>query len=132
MNMKKYLISLLLVFPFLVFAQTFDRDLFFGIQKNPDVTKLQEFLTEQGVYSGPISGNFFSLTLQGIKAFQTKQGISPTSGYFGPKSRAKANLILAAQGVSSTGVTDESGNPTPAPTVPAKTNTDTVSALLEQ
>ncbi len=130
--MKKYLISLFLVFPFFVFAQTFDKDLYFGIQKDSDVTKLQEFLTEQGVYSGPISGNFFSLTLQGVKTFQTTQGISSTSGYFGPKSRAKANLILATQGVSSTGVTDESGSPTPAVTTPPKTTTDTVLALMVQ
>lgn len=130
--MKKYLISLLLVSPFFVFAQTFDRDLFFGIQKDSDVTKVQEFLTEQGVYSGPISGNFFSLTLQGVKTFQIKQGISPTSGYFGPKSRVKANLILAAQGVSSTGVADESGSPTPAAITPPKTTNDTVSALMVQ
>jgi Putative peptidoglycan binding domain len=132
MNMKRYLISLLLVFPLFVFAQTFDKDLYFGIQKDSDVTKLQEFLTEQGLYSGPISGNFFSLTLAGVKAFQLKQGISPTTGYFGPKSRAKANLILAAQGVSSTGVTDESGSTTPAVTTPPKTTNDTVSALMTQ
>jgi putative peptidoglycan binding protein len=132
MNMKKYLISLLLVFPLFVFAQTFDKDLYFGIQKDSDVTKLQEFLTEQGVYSGPVSGNFFSLTLQGVKSFQAKQGITPTSGYFGPKSRAKANLVLASQGVSSTAVTDESGSPTPVVTTSPKTTNDTVSALMAQ
>jgi peptidoglycan hydrolase-like protein with peptidoglycan-binding domain len=128
----KKLIVLLSILPSLAFAQTFDRDLYFGIQNNPDVTKLQEFLTEQGVYSGPITGNFFSLTLSAVKQFQSAQGISPISGYFGPLSRGKANQILAAEGVSSTGVTNESGSTMPVTTTVPKTTNDVVSALMAQ
>ncbi len=134
--MKKYLILffLFLVFPFFVSAQTFDRDLYFGIQKDSDVTKLQEFLTEQNLYSGPISGNFFSLTLQAVKSFQSQQEVSPASGYFGPKTRGKANQILTAEGVNSTGVTDESGGTTPVVTIPPKTanDNDVVTSLTAQ
>ena len=77
-----------------VLAQTFDHDLYFGIQSDSDVTKLQEFLTSEGVYSGPITGNFFSLTLAGVKNFQSREGITPVAGYFGPLTRAAANAMI--------------------------------------
>ncbi len=55
---------------------------------------MQEFLTDQGFYAGPISGNFFLITVEGVKKFQKANGINPT-GYFGTKSRAVANQILS-------------------------------------
>lgn len=58
------------------------------------VTELQEFLADQGVYSGPITGNFYALTLAGVKSFQTKEGISPVSGFWGPLSRTAASAKL--------------------------------------
>ena len=72
---------------------SFDRNLYFGLRSDPVVTDLQNFLTGQKFYSGPVSGNFFSLTLQAVKNFQQAKGVSPT-GYFGPLSRAIANDIL--------------------------------------
>lgn len=109
--MKKlsFLSSLFLLLPFFASAQIFDKDLFFGIQNNTDVQKLQEFLTDQGYYSGPITGNFFSLTLSAVKKFQKAKGIVPVSGYMGPKTKAKMNELFAKQGISSEGVTTESG-----------------------
>lgn len=98
--MKKYIINIALVvalFPTFALAQTFERDLNFGVQNNSDVTKLQEFLTEQGIYSGPITGNFFSLTLKAVKNFQIREGISPAAGYFGPKTRTRASALLDPQ-----------------------------------
>lgn len=59
------------------------------------VRNLQEFLRNENVYSGPVTGNFFSLTEEGVRRFQAREGISPT-GYFGPQSRARANTILGA------------------------------------
>lgn len=56
--------------------------------------ELQEFLALQNIYSGPISGNFYSLTLSAVKIFQSKQGIMPISGYWGPVSQAKAASLL--------------------------------------
>lgn len=75
---------------------SFDRNLTYG-SKGEDVTELQEFLTDQGLYSGPITGNLYSLTVAGIKRFQKRESITPISGYFGPKTRIRANSILLSQ-----------------------------------
>jgi peptidoglycan hydrolase-like protein with peptidoglycan-binding domain len=76
-------------------ATSFKVNLAFGTTANSDVTALQQFLTTQSFYFGPVTGNFFSLTLQGVKNFQAANNITPVSGYFGPLTRAKANAILA-------------------------------------
>ena len=81
--------------PIAVFAAGFDRDLYYGIADDRDVTRLQEFLKSQSVYSGPVTGNFFSLTRGGVKRFQEREGIAPALGYFGPKTRTRANEILS-------------------------------------
>lgn len=86
--------------PLFASAANFERDLSFGA-RSADVTHLQEFLASQGVYSGPVTGNFFSLTREGVKRFQEREKISPVLGYFGPKTRARANEILA--GAAGTG-----------------------------
>ncbi len=101
--MKKYFIAAAvgLLFPFFAFA-SFDTNLHYG-SIGQDVTALQEFLTQQGVYSGPISGNFYSLTLAGVRAFQKAEGIVPVSGYFGPITRSAVNQILAMQAPNSEG-----------------------------
>lgn len=72
----------------------FDTDLSFGMQNNADIAKLQEFLADQKLYTGPITGNFYSLTLRAVSAFQRKEGIVPAAGYFGLKTRARANELL--------------------------------------
>lgn len=101
----------------------FTKDLYFGIQGDSEVTKLQEFLADQGVYSGPITGNFFSLTLAGVKSFQSREGITPVAGYFGPLTREKVNLILSGQVQASNAqaIAETSSTP-PVPTPPATTN----------
>lgn len=128
--MYKALIALSLVFPLSTYAY-FGDNLYFGMQGNTGVSALQEFLTDSGHYTGPITGNFFSLTLKAVKAFQENKGISPVSGYFGPMTREAANTVLASQGISS-GVTDESGNLSNSPTTAPKTNDDVVAKLNEQ
>ncbi|MBI2054809.1 MAG: peptidoglycan-binding protein [Candidatus Sungbacteria bacterium] len=121
--MKKLLI-ILFALPFIASA-AFDHDLYYGLRSEAQVSELQEFLTEQGVYTGPITGNFFSLTLKAVKDFQTAKGISPISGYFGPLTRAEANKLLSD-------LTDESGTVvSPATTSPATTDT-LVAKLNEQ
>ncbi|MEK9207209.1 MAG: peptidoglycan-binding domain-containing protein [Patescibacteria group bacterium] len=131
--MKKYLIALLLLFsPLYAFAQGFDYDLFYGLRANEEVKELQELLSDKGFYSGPITGNFFSLTVTGVKKLQAAYGITPTSGYFGPKTRTKANEILAASGITKTDIATENGIvPTPV-IIPSKTTTDVVSSLADQ
>lgn len=72
---------------------SFDRDLYLGLRNDSDVSDLQEFLTEQGYYAGPVSGNYGLLTVQAVRKFQSANGINP-SGYFGVRSRALANQII--------------------------------------
>jgi peptidoglycan hydrolase-like protein with peptidoglycan-binding domain len=71
----------------------FEHSLYFGLHGNAEVSDLQELLTDQGFYAGPINGNFYLLTLQAVRKFQSANGVSAT-GFFGPKSRGVANSIL--------------------------------------
>ena len=103
----KHLSIIVVVAPFaflatsLAHAQSFTGNLHYGLQNNVQVTQLQEFLTTQGLYSGPITGNFYSLTLSAVKKFQTQQGIIPASGYFGPITIATVNKITEVANASS-------------------------------
>lgn len=67
----------------------FTRTLFVG-SKGPDVTALQEFLTQEGLYTGPVTGYFGVLTNSAVKAFQTKIGLESV-GIVGPKTRSELN-----------------------------------------
>ncbi len=55
-----------------------------------DVTELQTRLTVLGIYSGPITGFFGSLTQAAVEAFQSAHGIEAV-GYVGPATRAALN-----------------------------------------
>ncbi|MEK9175071.1 MAG: peptidoglycan-binding domain-containing protein [Patescibacteria group bacterium] len=79
---------------------TFDQNLYFGLRNNSDVSRLQSFLKQEGFYQGPVTGNFFSLTLAGVKKFQQTNNISPIFGYFGPTSRLIANKQLITDAIS--------------------------------
>ena len=101
----KYLVVLPIITIFLlsgvslVHAQNFTNSLYYGLQNNAEVSQLQEFLTAQGLYSGPITGNFYTLTLNAVKAFQVREGISPAAGYFGPLTIAAVNKVTGAPSV---------------------------------
>lgn len=129
--MKKYIIAIILgvLIASPTLAAEFETNIKFGM-KHRDVTKLQEYLTDEGLYSGPISGNFFSMTLRAVKAFQTREGL-PASGYVGPMTRARLNQIfeLALQDTN----TDEvaTTGTTTSPTLP-KTTDDVVTTLQSQ
>lgn len=92
--MKKLIVLALLLAPISAFA-SFDTNLTYG-SHGDSVTELQEFLTDQKVYNGPITGNFYSLTLAAVKLFQSKEGITPVSGYVGPITRGVISDILSA------------------------------------
>jgi len=105
MNKKTFLLLFILFTSFFIRPDflsagettgVFTRDLYFGLRNDPDVTRLQEFLRDQSLYSGPITGNFFALTQNGVKKFQAKEGVSPAAGYFGPLTRVKANSLAKA------------------------------------
>lgn len=123
--------AVICAFPFSASA-SFDVNLKYG-SRGDGVVELQEFLADQGVYSGPITGNFFSLTLRAVKNFQIKNNIVPTSGYFGPLTRAVANTLLDEDlAVSNTeNVLDATPTPTPVATpntTPAQTTTPSMSS----
>lgn len=82
----------ILIAPSFVYA-AFEQDLYFGVVGD-GVATLQQFFTDQGLYAGPVNGNFFSLTQNAVKRFQEREGISPAAGYFGYLTRARANSIL--------------------------------------
>jgi len=75
----------------------FSRNLSFGMRNDPDVEKLQNFLTQWGYYVGPIDGDFFLPTLKSVKKFQKSQNVAHISatGFFGPQSRAVANALIS-------------------------------------
>lgn len=86
--------------PFAASAAMFEHDLFYGMTDNSEVKTLQEFLHTRSLYDGPVTGNFFSLTLASVIRFQTNEGITPAQGYFGPKTRAKANDLAGTVVIS--------------------------------
>ncbi|GEM_PF-2442410 len=90
MKIRLLIVSSLFL-PAVTFA-AFDHDLYFGT-KNQEVIKLQDFLKSQTLYSGPVTGGFFSLTKEAVQRFQQREGIVPASGYFGPVTRKHANAV---------------------------------------
>src|SRR5260370_16354661 len=87
-DVRKVLVGAVVIccyaFPAGILAQTFDHDLYYGLQNSQDVTKLQDFLTSENLYSGPISGNYYSLTQTPVRAFQLREDILPPRGFFSP------------------------------------------------
>jgi peptidoglycan hydrolase-like protein with peptidoglycan-binding domain len=57
-----------------------------------EVTQLQTVLTKQGLYSGPITGYYGTLTENAVIAFQAAHGISQL-GVVGPSTRAALNAL---------------------------------------
>lgn len=119
-GMKKTFVAGVIVFltPVAAFAAGFDRDLYFGMRSDADVTRLQEFLKAQTLYQGPITGNFFALTRAAVAGFQRREGIIPPVGYFGAKTRARAQAILA-------------GTPVPAPIAAAANTAEDLLAKIQ-
>lgn len=83
----------LLLLPSLTFAN-FDVSLKYG-SKGSAVVDLQDFLTDQGTYTGKLDGRFGLGTLKSVKAWQTSVGLF-ADGYFGKASRAKADDIITS------------------------------------
>lgn len=125
--MKKLIIILSLIVAFPVSA-SFDKNLYYGMLSDSNISELQEFLNDQG-FSVPITGNFFSLTLKAVKNFQAANGISQT-GYFGSLSRAKANELLSLNESEQEAILD-TGTTTPKVELP-KTNSDLITKIQEQ
>ena len=78
--------------PQVSFKYVWNRDLQIGSPYFNDVIVLQTVLTQEGVYSGEITGGFYSQTFNAVQAFQQKYGINAT-GFVGPDTRAKLNTL---------------------------------------
>jgi hypothetical protein len=76
------------------FRYTFTKPLYYGLRLDPEVKALQKALTTLGLYSGPQTGNFFGLTVEAVKKFQQKYGISAI-GRVGPGTRTKLNELFS-------------------------------------
>ena len=74
----------------------FRKDLYYGLVYNPEVVKLQTCLAWLRLFPSDVdfTGNFYSITLRAVKAFQMTYGITPVKGYVGPKTRAKLNELF--------------------------------------
>ena len=44
--------------------------------------------------SGYNTGNYYTLTVNAVKAYQSAKSITPVAGYFGPLTRAAVNADL--------------------------------------
>lgn len=110
------LLLAVLIIPSVSFA-SFDTSIKYG-SRGQAVVDLQDFLTDQGTYTGKLDGRFGLGTLKSLEAWQTSVGLS-ADGYFGRGSRAKANEILASllQGSDATELS-ETGTIAPTATVP--------------
>lgn len=67
----------------------FARELGQGM-RGEDVIQLQERLITEGVYMGPVTGYFGPLTMEAVRAYQTKHGLT-AGGYVGPATLALLN-----------------------------------------
>lgn len=135
--MKKQLVlGLALLFvPFISSAAGFETNLKYGT-RGQAVTELQEFLISKGDLGGTATGNFYSLTLAAVKKFQVENNL-PSTGYFGPMSRAIANQILEADlKDSNDGEVQEIGTTTPVASVviptPVTNNTNAINQLNQK
>ena len=75
-------------------AGAFNQDLFYGLWANADVKRMQEFMISKGYLTGTATGNYYTMTVAAVKAYQAAKGITPVNGRFGPKTRASINAEL--------------------------------------
>ncbi|MCX6723713.1 MAG: peptidoglycan-binding domain-containing protein [Candidatus Staskawiczbacteria bacterium] len=90
------ILSVFLLFLFipLVAGASLNANLYYGLKNNNDVRTLQQYLISKGFFTGSATGNFFSLTLGGVKKYQTSKSINST-GYVGPLTRQAINTDLS-------------------------------------
>src|SRR3989344_6786562 len=91
-----FFVAILLMLPFasLFAAESFTRDLSWGLQNDPDVKRLQEYLRDKGFYVyAEIPGHYFSSTRSAVLKFQAAQNITP-DGVFSGETRTRLNQLF--------------------------------------
>ena len=77
-----------------LWCHTFDNNLGYLNSGTDEVVSLHLFLQKENISYSPDNINVYSTgTSQGVIQFQSKYGISPLTGYVGPKTRAKLNQL---------------------------------------
>jgi hypothetical protein len=103
-------------------APAFTEQLLLGATST-QVTELQQLLTSEGDYSGPVTGYYGSLTKTAVIKFQAAHKI-PQLGIVGPSTRTALNAILSSG--TATGVTTTSS------TVSTAATTSSTSSVITQ
>ena len=104
------LVGVLLLLPSLTMAlEPFNKDLRYGMTKNAEVRRMQEFLRDEGLYKGAITGNYYTLTRDAVRKYQKNNGLKVT-GLFDKVTRSKVNegVVVVSEEVSPTPVVDSS------------------------
>jgi hypothetical protein len=99
------IITLLTIVPVLTYA-SFNKTLAPGSTGAP-VRELQTFLTNQGLYNGPITGSYGNLTKKAVIDFQKKYNIKPFSGSFSNPTKNQANKLADISTVNKLVITDK-------------------------
>lgn len=111
--MKKLLVVLAGVLSLALISTVHAADLKYGMKNNDDVKQVQQFLKDQGKYTGDITGNFYSITLAAVKKFQKTNGLKVT-GIWNQVSVDKMNELAVNTEVSPTPIAEANWTPTPA------------------
>src|SRR3989338_9162724 len=88
-------VSFFVAVPIVRAEEIFMKDLRYG-SKGDAVIELQEFLTDEKIYTGPISGSFYSLTRTAVRKFQKREKLKQT-GLWDKKTRERASQIFVAE-----------------------------------
>jgi len=80
-----------------ILPHNWSKDLSFRMMDEIEVAALQMALIIEGVYNGPLTGNFLEFTREGVIKFQRKYGFSPipNTGYVGSYTRKVLNRLYS-------------------------------------
>ena len=75
-------------------SNAFTKDMYFGMMKNPDVIKLQNYLASIGLFNAVATGNYGMITTASVKQFQANNGIFASGLKVGVATRLLLNKLV--------------------------------------
>lgn len=78
-------------------AEYFSVNVTAGTTGSAEVKKIQQFLKDQRLFSGPINGNYGPQTKKAVQDFQKREKIQPASGDWKVLTRGKANTLYESK-----------------------------------